>query len=152
NSWRWVTAPDHPVFSGKKAQLRTASGLSQHFFTGATPGWQVGSGDRFFVHVHLDPRNPPKQIMLQFNDGTWEHRAYWGDNPITWDAAHTASRRKLGPLPPPGKWVRLEVEAQLVGLNPGAVVNGVAFTQFDGSVYWDKAGLVTRTSPSGQAF
>src|SRR5262249_20667992 len=38
----------------------------------------------------------------------------------------------------------LEVEAQAVGLAPGAKVNGLAFTQFDGAVYWDKAGLLTR--------
>ena len=30
------------------------------------------------------------------------------------------------------------------GLADGANVNGIAFTQFDGTVYWDKTGLVTR--------
>src|SRR5439155_489208 len=75
-----------------------------------------------------------------------------GDNAIDWGADNTAARRKLGPLPPLGKWVRLEVEAQLVGLNPGAVVNGLAFTQFGGTVTWDKAGLVTRATQPGQGF
>jgi hypothetical protein len=28
-------------------------------------------------------------------------------------------------------------------LEPGAQINGWAFTQFDGTVYWDKAGIVS---------
>src|SRR5258707_14392660 len=27
--WTWVTKPDHPVFSGNRASMRTAEGLSQ---------------------------------------------------------------------------------------------------------------------------
>ncbi|HEV3144745.1 MAG TPA: DUF1553 domain-containing protein, partial [Gemmataceae bacterium] len=51
-----------------------------------------------------------------------------------------------------GKWVRLEVECSKVGLNAGATLNGWAFTQHDGTVYWDKAGIVTRTPQGTQAF
>src|SRR5439155_14714055 len=35
-----------------------------------------------------------------------------------------------------------------VGLKPDSVLNGWAFTQFGGTVYWDKAGSVTGT-PQG---
>jgi hypothetical protein len=55
-------------------------------------------------------------------------------------------------LPEKGKWVRLEVDAAQVGLTPGMVVTGMAFTQHDGTVYWDKAGLVTQTPQGEQAF
>src|SRR5260221_11281228 len=58
----------------------------------------------------------------------------------------------MGPLPETGQWVRLEVEADKVGLKPGAVLNGWAFTQHDGTVYWDKAGIVTRTAQAGESF
>src|SRR2546430_11673718 len=51
----------------------------------------------------------------------------------------------MGALPDAGQWVRLEVEANKLGLKPGAKVDGMAFTQFGGTVYWDKAGLVTKT-------
>ena len=50
----------------------------------------------------------------------------------------------MGPLPAPGEWVRLEVPLDKVGLASGAKLNGWAFTQYDGTVYWDKAGIVTR--------
>jgi mono/diheme cytochrome c family protein len=146
--WNFVSKPQHPVFSGNKSVMRTASGLSQQFFEKAPVGLRVGAGDTLFCYVYLDPAKPPKEIMLQWNTGEWKHRAYWGENLIGWGADGTAERLPQGPLPAAGKWVRLEVEAAKVGLTPGMVVQGWAFTQFDGTVYWDKAGLVTRV-PQG---
>src|SRR5262249_11868114 len=49
-----------------------------------------------------------------------------------------------------GTWVRLEVEAKKVGLKPGRVINGWAFTQHGGTVYWDKAGNENRAPQAGQ--
>jgi hypothetical protein len=145
--WKFVSKPE-PVHSGAKASVREAKGLSQHFFTGANPTLAIGAGTKLFAHVFLDTLNPPGQIMLQFNDGTWEHRAYWGGDKIAWGKKDTVSRRRLGDLPETGKWVRLEVDAAQVGLKPGAQLNGWAFTQFDGKVYWDTAGIVTTVDPT----
>jgi hypothetical protein len=144
-SWQWAEQPANQVFSRRLSHVRTAKGLSQHYFTGAAEGLRIGEQDRLFAHVFLDPQNPPKMVMLQFNDGAWEHRAYWGENLATWGADGTAGRLSMGPLPTVGGWVRLEVEARAVSLSPGTVVTGMAFSQFDGKVYWDKAGLMTRT-------
>jgi hypothetical protein len=152
SEWKFVTKADGQVYSGEKATTRKASDLSQHFFTGASPGLKVGEGDKLFAYVFLDPSDPPKEIMLQWNDGTWEHRAYWGEDVIPWGGTGTPSRLAMGPLPAAGEWVRLEVEAAKVGLNPGAVINGWAFTQHGGTTFWDKAGVVTRTPQDGQGF
>ncbi|MFO0872166.1 MAG: DUF1553 domain-containing protein [Pirellulales bacterium] len=149
--WEFVAAPQ-PVLSGEKATKRTAPGLSQHFFTGANPPLKVGEGDKLFAYVYLDPANPPREVMLQWNDGSWEHRAIWGENLIEWGQSGSASRLSQGPLPKTGEWVRLEVEAAKVGLGPGAQLNGWAFTQHGGTCYWDKAGIVTRTPQAGQSF
>jgi hypothetical protein len=146
--WKFVTKADGQVFSGEKASTRTAAGLSQHFFTGAKPGLKIGEGDVLFAHVYLDPANPPKSVMLQFNDGAWEHRANWGDpNAIPFGAINTPAKRQSGELPKAGQWVRLEVTAQDVGLKAGSTLNGWAFTQFGGTVYWDHAGVLTRSTP-----
>jgi hypothetical protein len=150
--WEFVTAPEHPVFSGKRASRRSAEGLSQHFFEKAPVGLRVGTGDKLFAHVYLDPAKPPREIMLQWNTGDWRHRAYWGENLIPWGADKTGERLVLGPLPEKGKWVRLEVDAAKVGIKAGMVITGWAFTQFGGTVYWDKAGIVTQTPQGSQAF
>jgi mono/diheme cytochrome c family protein len=141
--WTFRGAPEVPVHGGEKSHSQTADGLGQHFFTGAATPLVTGPGDRLFAHVFLDPAHPPEQVMLQWNDGTWEHRAYWGANKIDWGTDGTPSRLHRGPLPHPGAWARLEVDAASVGLAPGAQVNGWAFTQFGGTVHWDTSGIVT---------
>jgi hypothetical protein len=146
--WNFVSQPQHPVYSGNKSVMRSADGLSQQFFENAQPGLRVGEGDTLFCYVYLDPAKPPKEIMLQWNTAGWNHRAFWGDNVIPWGTDGTPQRRAMGPLPETGKWVRLGVEAAKVGLTPGMVIGGWAFTQHGGTVYWDKAGIVTRV-PQG---
>src|SRR5262249_14347665 len=97
-------------------QSALAGGLHQHYFTGATATLTPGTGDVLFAYVYLDPANPPSMIALQWNDGNFEHRAYWGANLLPWGVDGTESRRSMGPLPPTGQWVRLEVPAAQVGL------------------------------------
>ena len=143
--FQFVSGPEHPVFSGKKSHRRSSKGRGQHLVQNAKSPLRVDDNTRLFTYVFLDPKNPPKQIMLQWNDGkSWDHRIYWGEEKIGWGKEGTASRRNLGPLPKVGEWVRLEVSAQSVGLGAGTQITGWAFTQFDGTVYWDKAGLVAR--------
>ncbi len=141
--WEFVSKPK-PVFSGEKSSTRTATGLSQHFFDQAKTPLKIVDGDVFFCYVYLDEKNPPKEIMLQFNDGSWNHRAFWGDDAIDWGSKNSHSRFAKGALPEKAKWVRLEVPVAEVGLKAGSMINGWAFTQFDGTVYWDKAGIVSK--------
>src|SRR2546430_11414651 len=85
--------------------------------------------------------------MLHWNDGTWEHRAYWGANNIAYGTDGTASRLYMGPLPPAGQWNRLEIPATQLGLE-GSTLTGMSFSQFDGRATWDFAGkaLLSDTS------
>ena len=138
-TWKWVSNNPAP-FSGSLAhQSVIATGVHQHYFYNTTSPLSVGVSDTLFAYVHLDPANPPSEVMLQWNSGNWEHRAYWGSNSIAWGTDGTASRRYMGPLPALGQWVRLEVPASLVGLQ-GQVLNGMAFTLFNGAATWDRSG------------
>lgn len=107
----------------------------------------VNTGDFMVAYVYLDPVNPPSEIMLEWvdNQGSWDHRAYWGSNYITWGNNGTNSRRLMGSLPSSGGWTRLEVPAGQVGLE-GQTVNGMAFTLYDGKATWDRAGKTTQSS------
>ena len=141
---RWIEGTN--AYSGKRALARTDKGLAQDVFTDAQQPLLVGKGDKVFAYVYLDPTNPPKAIMLQYHTTEWLHRANWGDeDAIPYGDKGTSKKLLMGALPTAGEWVRLEVEADKLGLKPGAKVDGLAFTQFGGTVYWDKAGLVTKT-------
>jgi hypothetical protein len=149
--WNFV-APPAPVHSGAKSAKLSTEGLGQFVLQGAKPGLRVGKDDVLFAYVYLDPNNPPREIMLQWNTGNWLHRAYWGDNLIPWGNDNSSQRLKAGALPAAGSWVRLEVSAARVGIKPGTMISGWAFTQHGGTVYWDRAGLVTQTPQSDQAY
>ncbi len=113
----------------------------------------MGADDTLFAYVYMDAASPPKELMLQWHTkGNWSHRAYWGGNLIDFGKDATPERLRLGELPPRGKWTRLEVPVQKLKLEPGTEIEGWAFTQFDGTVYWDKAGIETRTPQDGQRF
>ncbi len=129
NAWPSASGPDHPVFSGSTATVRNSEGQSQHFFTDANPALKVGPGDSFFAYVFIDPVNPPKEIMLQWNTGEWKHRAYWGENKIEFGKDGTTERAQHGSPAPdrrvgPPRSARREgghqggYEGQRLGLHP----------------------------------
>ncbi|ATE59884.1 hypothetical protein [Thauera sinica] len=125
-----------------------AAGLHQHAFENAGVTLTAAANERLYAWVYLDPNDPPTQLMLQWRTGTsWEHRAYWGLSRIDWGQEGTASRRRLGALPRPGRWVRLEIAPDAVGL-AGAEINGMAFTFFDGTAAFGPSGALV---PAGAA-
>ena len=116
DGWNWSSSNPPPYAGALAHQSALAGGEHQHYFYNATATLPVAVGDTLFAYVYLDPANPPSAVMLQWNDGTWEHRAYWGANLIGWGTDGTVSRRYMGALPAAGQWVRLAVPAALVGL------------------------------------
>ncbi|MEM1108580.1 MAG: PSD1 and planctomycete cytochrome C domain-containing protein [Planctomycetota bacterium] len=151
--WDYVTDEGGQVNTGRLARRQNAvdGGRSlQHTARGFKTGHQPHESDRWFVDVWLAPEHPPTSLMLQVNDGTWEHRAFWGQDNL-WQGGigvtDKPKRRYMGPLPATGEWVRLEVSARLIGLSDRPVI-GLGFSQNSGLVYWDRAGV--STLPAGK--
>jgi hypothetical protein len=139
DSWNWVSTNPGPYSGNLASQSNILASEHQHYFTGATQTLAVNIGDTLIAYVYLDTINTPSEIMLQWNDGSWEHRAYWGSNSIGWGNDGTVSRHYMGALPAAGQWVRLQVPASQVGLE-GSTLNGMAFTLYGGRATWDHAG------------
>ncbi len=139
DAWTWVSSSPTP-FSGSSAHQSSAgAGLHEHFFNWASSPMSIATGEVLFTYVYIDPANPTTEIMFSWNDGTWEHRAYWGADKINYGTAGTASRHYAGPLPSAGQWARLEVPASAVALE-GRSVTGMSFGTFDGRVTYDRSG------------
>jgi hypothetical protein len=139
DTWNWTSVVTPK--SGKLAhQSILASGLHEHWFTGASSTMTVGTGEQLFAWVYLDPSAKPTEIMVSWlaADG-WEHRAYWGADRITYGIQGTASRKPIGSLPAAGQWVQLQVPASAVGLE-GKTITGMSFSTFDGRATWDATG------------
>ncbi|WP_206107790.1 PSD1 and planctomycete cytochrome C domain-containing protein [Paludisphaera rhizosphaerae] len=149
----FAPAGDVPVKTGRKALRVQAKGLMQKIIEAGGPKLKVGKGDVLFAHVYIDPRRPPKEIMLQWKTaGNWSHRAFWGDDKIDWGKAGTTERLRIGDLPIDGEWVRLEVPVAKLGIAKGTQIEGWAFTLFDGAVYFDESGIRTTTPQEGRTY
>jgi hypothetical protein len=137
-TWTW----DDQRFHRQTHTEPPALGVHGHWFQDAKDGFAVGTNDVLFAWVYLVPDHKPETIMLEWTDGTsWEHRACWGKDSIPWGKANTAARRHLGPLPEAGKWVRLDVPVDQVGL-AGKTLRGMAFRLNDGQCYWHTSGAL----------
>ncbi|MBI4663040.1 MAG: hypothetical protein HY735_29880 [Verrucomicrobia bacterium] len=147
DAWQWVSSNPGP-FSGTRAHQSTVTpGIHYHYFSGASATLTVNPGDVLVTYVFLDPSNAPREILLQWYDGSsWAHAAYWGDNLILWGTDGTASQRPMGALPPAGQWIKLEIPASLVGLE-GRTLTGMNFILYDGRATWDYSGKSTSSSP-----
>ena len=140
DGWDWVPADPAPGCGPLAHRSGLHAGLHEHGFTGAGATLEVKAGDSLFAWVLLDPAHPPREIMLSWNDGSsWEHRAYWGANTITYGRSGSAGRFPAGALPPAGRWVRLTVPASSVGLE-SSTVSGMSYSLVDGGATWDAAG------------
>jgi hypothetical protein len=120
-------------------------GVHQHFVENVTTPFTPAAGESLFGWVYLDPNNPPRTVMLQWRTqaGGWEQRAFWGHDLMPWGVSGTNSRRRAGALPQPGRWVRLEVSAQSVGLE-GVALLGIAYSLHGGHAVFGAAGAGPR--------
>jgi mono/diheme cytochrome c family protein len=144
-----VDAKKGEVHRGKKAIKRVDVGLGQDVFENIEPSILVVNDAKIFAWVWLNPKNPPKSIMMQFFKNGWLHRAVWGEyGAIPFGAPNTTEKVNMGPLPKLGEWTRLEFPAEKVGLKPMDVVTGFALTQFGGEVHWDEVGMNGKLSPT----
>ncbi len=142
DAWTWESRIVH---TGTLAQQSSdAPGEHQHYFVNGTP-LTVPQTGLLSVWVWIPAGSVPQEIVLQWTTGDgaggWNHRAYWGADDIVWGTGGTASRFPMGPVPAArGQWVDLALPASDVGLG-GQSVDGMAFTLYGGSVYWDTAGV-----------
>ena len=139
--WGWSGAAPRPASGDLALSSGIAEGLHQFvvlFPAGAeTP---VESGV-VTADVWCDPAAPPRTVMLQFRAGdNWEHRAFWGEDLIPVGIAGTPGRRRMGELPSPGRWTRLQVPVSDLDLS-GQRIAGVAITLHGGRAAFDGVGL-----------
>ncbi|MEW6302422.1 MAG: PSD1 and planctomycete cytochrome C domain-containing protein [Verrucomicrobiota bacterium] len=145
----WVEGKDAKVHSGKRALKLSDKAVTQRYVEGLKAPLTLPFKAKIYVHVYLDPENPPKAVMLQFNKGTWSHRAVWGDiDAIDFGKKDSNERRRIGDLPKAGEWARLEFPIAKLGLSTDDAFSGLAFTQHGGTVYWDKAGAAGEKNPA----
>ncbi|MFP5246263.1 MAG: discoidin domain-containing protein, partial [Thermoanaerobaculia bacterium] len=144
--FNWTT--DQAASGTQSFHLPAAPGWHQSVFRDAPLTLQIKPGDVITAWVLLDPCDPPLEAMLQFRaagENDYNYRAYWGEDLIPFGADGNATRMRLGPLPAPGVWTRLEMPASLFNLE-GKTLHGAAFTIWDGRAWFDRVGIVRQVN------
>lgn len=144
--WSWVRT--NPVPASGRWALRSGTVSGVHQFLVALPDQSLVTGPDGVItaEVWCDPAAPPRTVMLQFKaNGSWNHRAFWGEDLINAGTTGTASRRRLGSLPPAGQWTRLEIPLADLELEE-SVITDIAFSLFDGRAAFDALGY-SQTAP-----
>ena len=142
----WVAKGASPVASGARALRISGKAMAQDFYEGGAAPIVVPFGARFTCRVFLDPAEPPKAVMIQFNNGGWKHRVMWGDEAAIpgFGTPQTTERFVAGPLPATGQWIELEFTAEKVGLKTGDQITGAAFTLDGGTALFDALTIIAR--------
>ncbi|MFM7290506.1 MAG: PSD1 and planctomycete cytochrome C domain-containing protein, partial [Planctomycetia bacterium] len=143
---RWIEATaEVPAQAGSRSLEIVAQGPVQVVTTDGEETFTVPDKAEIFVHLWLDPDDPPDAVMLQFRAKSWNHGVVWGD----WSDVPFADDRKgngdglalAGPLPEAGKWVRLAIEPSRMEMPAGTRVTAVSLAQARGRARWDSIGV-----------
>jgi len=139
-TWVWDTAQKA---TGLKSNTEpSAPGSHAHSFTGATFTVTPGVGESLVAYILASNCDPPREIMMEWYDGSWEHRAFWGEDLIPLGTLGTASRRSMGAIPTPGQWIRVFVPAASVGLE-NRTLTGLSLRLYNGKTWFDTIGVAS---------
>ncbi len=97
--------------------------------------------------VYLDPKAPPKMLMVQLFDGqSWDHRISFGQFQSVWTGIpNTPSRRLADKLPEPGVWQELKIPLLSLAMHDKPIA-GISFGQLGGGrVAWDRSALMVNS-------
>jgi hypothetical protein len=136
--------PDAPAQAGNRFLDVVANGPVQVVATDGNSTFTVPEKGHLFVHVWLDPNDPPEAIMLQLRSKSWKPGVVWGDQtdvPFTDSRKSDHGRVHAGPLPAAGGWARLSFDPHNLDLKTGARVTALAIVQVSGHARWDSVGL-----------
>ncbi|HSQ55253.1 MAG TPA: DUF1553 domain-containing protein, partial [Gemmata sp.] len=77
-------------------------------------------------------------------------KVWWGDDPkgTTPYGGGGSLGTRIGPLPEPGKWAKLSVQATDMGLKEGLRINSITLQEYGGVVCWDNVALTGMSSPA----
>ena len=144
-SGEWRSGPTVPVAGGTHSlRLEETTDRLVVFASGDIP-LLARDGTRVFAHVNLDPWCPPRAVSLEVvTDKGQVQRMVWGDSKA-WGEKTLENAILAGPLPLPGRYVRLEVDTLAAGVPSDAVITGVRLAQSGGIAWWDRMGTVCTT-------
>lgn len=134
--WYWDSALK---YSGERSHTEPAKKeVAEHSYRANSI--EIPKNSVMEQYVYLDPNAIPKGIMLKFSveNGTSDAEigVYWEGEEEVFVYNNDEPMLYYGVLPNAGKWERLEVYFQDLGLE-GARLSGISFVVYGGKANWD---------------
>lgn len=142
--WIWVK---DIKFSGENSHTDgVKTGLHSHSFNITNP-IKLEETSVIEQYVYLDPKNPPKGIMLKLIPS--QGRAidlYWeGEEEVFAGTTEYIEAWYMGILPEEGKWQKLIINLRELELAP-LEISGISFITYDGKSCWDTTVILNQGS------
>jgi hypothetical protein len=148
NAERWVTQPvtDPPL--GQRALAMAYGDFHEQKIDGGLVPRVIPNQPSMDFWIHIDPLHPPQAVMLELVTSSGHRRYALGDvAALSRGQFNDANNVRLGDLPAPGQWVRIQIGPDQLSLSPGTTVASMVLAQMGGIVWWDAIG-VTGSEPS----
>jgi hypothetical protein len=94
----------------------------------------VASGDNVVFYMKLNECAPPRELKMRWFGASGYTLLYWGE-PVIGEEARSIN---MGPLPPAGGWVRMEIPLSLLRLQTAITRIDIAYA--DGQIWFDHFG------------
>ena len=145
--WIWN---DEQAAGGERSHSHPAAkGMAFHAVTFAQP-IRLPTNGLITQEVWLDPKDPPQGIALKFKLATdQEAGVYWEGEKEVFTPDEYEELWYYGALPELGKWTKLEILVEDLGLEDQEIA-GIRFITYDGHVLWDKTALTEAPPLEGE--
>ena len=122
-----------------KRSLRQASANNYHDkFNSPVVPWIIPENATVSASVFVDTGSVPLSLRLEITTDKNNKRFVWTAD---------ADGDRIGDIPIPGQWMRLEISADKLGLGAGEMVTGITLAQFGGKVWWDALTITGEVDP-----
>jgi hypothetical protein len=149
NAADWLTDPPFGAPSGRRVLRQANSNFTEDVITPQLIPVVMPNNGRLEAWVRPDPVDVPQAVAIQIAGPSGSKRFWWGgDNPGENEYGRSVSGTRVGPLPQPGKWTRLSLPAEKLGLKPGQRITSVTLQQFGGITYWDAVAVTGEADPA----
>jgi cytochrome c553 len=149
NAADWLTDPPFGAPSGRRVLRQANSNFTEDVITPQLIPVMMPNNGRLEAWVRPDPVDVPQAVAIQIAGPSGSKRFWWGgDNPGENEYGRSVSGTRVGPLPQPGKWTRLSLPAEKLGLKPGQRITSVTLQQFGGITYWDAVAVTGEADPA----